>query len=116
MTTMNKIVKNQSNMNKLEGKLIDWHKQHFKKSGTFEEHSGFYLENSSQLDIAKTFYDFASSEIKTEVEKEKQALIDAWKQPERVHSSVDDGYIMALNKVLRIIEKTVGSELSEKEV
>lgn len=40
----------------LEKELIEWHKRHFKKTGTYEKYSGFYLENSSQLDLARHFY------------------------------------------------------------
>ena len=92
---------------KLEKELIAWHKRHFKMDGTFEKSSGFYLENRSQLDIAKTFYNLAVSEIKAGVEKEKKALLDAWEQSDRVESSVDYGFLTALNRVLEIIEKTV---------
>ena len=41
----------------LEKKLIKWHKEHFKKDGTFIGMSGFYLTNSSQMDIAKYFFE-----------------------------------------------------------
>ncbi len=41
----------------LEKELIKWHKQHFKKDGTFIGMSGFYLTNSSQMDIAKYFFE-----------------------------------------------------------
>jgi len=40
----------------LEKELIKWHKEHFKKDGTFIGKSGFYLTNDSQMDIAKHFY------------------------------------------------------------
>jgi len=40
----------------LEKELIEWHKEHFKKDGTFIGRSGFYLTNNSQMDIAKHFY------------------------------------------------------------
>lgn len=41
----------------LEKELIKWHKEHFKKNGTFIGMSGFYLTNSSQMDIAKHFFE-----------------------------------------------------------
>lgn len=41
----------------LEKELIEWHKEHFKKDGTFTEKSGFYLTNKSQMDIAKHFFE-----------------------------------------------------------
>ena len=41
----------------LEKELIEWHKEHFKKDGTFIGMSGFYLTNSSQIDIAKHFFE-----------------------------------------------------------
>ena len=41
----------------LKKELIQWHERHFKKIGTYEKHSGFYLENSSQLDLARHFYE-----------------------------------------------------------
>ena len=40
----------------LEKELIEWHKEHFKKGGTFIGKSGFYLTNNSQMDIAKHFF------------------------------------------------------------
>ena len=39
-----------------EKELIEWHKEHFKKDGTFIGMSGFYLTNNSQMDIAKHFF------------------------------------------------------------
>ena len=50
------IVKEQPEVD-LEKELIQWHKRHFKKAGTYEEYSGFYLENSSQLELARHFYE-----------------------------------------------------------
>ena len=44
----------------LEKELIEWHKNHFKKDGTFIGMSGFYLTNNSQLDIAKYFFELGS--------------------------------------------------------
>ena len=41
----------------LEKELIIWHRLHFKKEGTFEKYGGFYLANSSQLDLAKYFFE-----------------------------------------------------------
>ena len=41
----------------LERELIEWHKEHFKKDGTFIGMSGFYLTNNSQMDIAKHFFE-----------------------------------------------------------
>jgi len=41
----------------LEKELIEWHKEHFKKGGTFIGKSGFYLTNNSQMDIAKHFFE-----------------------------------------------------------
>ena len=41
----------------LEKELIKWHKEHFKKDGTFIGMSGFYLTNNSQMDIAKHFFE-----------------------------------------------------------
>lgn len=41
----------------LEKELIEWHKEHFKKDGTFIGKSGFYLTNNSQMDIAKHFFE-----------------------------------------------------------
>ena len=41
----------------LEKELIKWHKEHFKKDGTFIGMSGFYLTNNSQVDIAKHFFE-----------------------------------------------------------
>lgn len=41
----------------LEKELIEWHKKHFKKDGTFIGMSGFYLTNNSQMDIAKHFFE-----------------------------------------------------------
>jgi len=41
----------------LEKELIKWHKEHFKKDGTFIGMSGFYLTNNSQMDIAKYFFE-----------------------------------------------------------
>ena len=49
----------------LEKELIKWHKEHFKKDGTFIGMSGFYLTNNSQMDIAKYFYELG---LKTKVE------------------------------------------------
>jgi hypothetical protein len=40
-----------------EKELISWHKKHFKKEGTFEKYGGFYFANSSQLDLAKHFFE-----------------------------------------------------------
>ena len=41
----------------LEKELIKWHKEHFKKDGTFIGMSGFYLTNDSQIGIAKHFFE-----------------------------------------------------------
>lgn len=41
----------------LEKELIEWHKKHFQKSGTFIGMSGFYLTNSSQMELAKHFFE-----------------------------------------------------------
>lgn len=41
----------------LEKELTEWHKKHFSKKDTFNGKSGFYLTNSSQLDIAKHFFE-----------------------------------------------------------
>jgi hypothetical protein len=41
----------------LEKELIIWHRLHFKKEGTFEKYGGFYLTNSSQIDLAKHFFE-----------------------------------------------------------
>lgn len=41
----------------LEKELIEWHKKHFKKDGTFIGMSGFYLTNNSQTDIARHFFE-----------------------------------------------------------
>ena len=41
----------------LKKELIKWHKEHFKKDGTFIGMSGFYLTNNSQMDIAKHFFE-----------------------------------------------------------
>ena len=41
----------------LEKELVKWHKEHFKKDGTFIGMSGFYLTNNSQIDIAKHFFE-----------------------------------------------------------
>lgn len=41
----------------LKKELIEWHKEHFKKDGTFIGMSGFYLTNNSQMDIAKHFFE-----------------------------------------------------------
>ena len=45
----------------LEKELIEWHKEHFKKDGTFIGMSGFYLTNNSQMDIAKHFFELGIS-------------------------------------------------------
>lgn len=45
----------------LEKELIEWHKEHFKKDGTFIRMSGFYLTNNSQMDIAKHFFELGMS-------------------------------------------------------
>lgn len=45
----------------LEKELIKWHKEHFKKDGTFIGMSGFYLTNNSQMDIAKYFFELGFS-------------------------------------------------------
>lgn len=47
----------------LEIELINWHKEHFKKDGTFIGMSGFYLTNRSQMDIAKHFFELGMSQI-----------------------------------------------------
>ena len=41
----------------LEKEMVEWHKEHFKKDGTFIGKSGFYLTNNSQMDIAKHFFE-----------------------------------------------------------
>ena len=41
----------------LEKEMVEWHKEHFKKDGTFIGMSGFYLTNNSQMDIAKHFFE-----------------------------------------------------------
>lgn len=51
----------------LEKELIKWHKEHFKKDGTFIGMSGFYLTNNSQMDIAKHFF-----ELGVRVQKEEK--------------------------------------------
>lgn len=50
----------------LEKELIQWHKGHFKEAGTYEKYSGFYLKNSSQLDLARYFYKLGLSARKEE--------------------------------------------------
>ena len=50
----------------LEKELIKWHKEHFKKDGTFIRMSGFYLTNSSQMDIAKHFFELGLKAQKRE--------------------------------------------------
>ena len=45
----------------LEKELIEWHKEHFQKSGTFIGMSGFYLTNSSQMELAKNFFELGMS-------------------------------------------------------
>ena len=56
---------------RLEKELIKWHKKHFGKNGTFEEYSGFYLENSSQLDLARHFYSLALEDVEKILKKIK---------------------------------------------
>ena len=51
----------------LEKELIEWHKEHFKKDGTFIGMSGFYLTNSSQMDIAKHFFELGLKARKGEI-------------------------------------------------
>jgi len=46
--------------------LIEWHKKHFKKDGTFIGMSGFYLTNNSQMDIAKYFFELGLKAKKEE--------------------------------------------------
>ena len=41
----------------LEKELIQWHKNHFERNGTFIGMNGFYLENASQIDIARHFFE-----------------------------------------------------------
>jgi len=50
----------------LEKELIEWHKEHFKKDGTFIGMSGFYLTNNSQMDIAKHFFELGLKALKGE--------------------------------------------------
>ena len=50
----------------LEKELIEWHKKHFKKDGTFIGMSGFYLTNNSQMDIAKHFFELGLKAQKEE--------------------------------------------------
>jgi uncharacterized protein YbaR (Trm112 family) len=50
----------------LEKELIQWHKEHFKKDGTFIGMSGFYLTNNSQMDIAKHFFELGLRSTITE--------------------------------------------------
>ena len=50
----------------LEKELIEWHKEHFKKDGTFIGMSGFYLTNNSQMDIAKHFFELGLKSQKGE--------------------------------------------------
>ena len=52
----------------LEKELIEWHKKHFKKEGTFIGMSGFYLTNNSQIDIAKHFFELGMAVSKEEKE------------------------------------------------
>lgn len=67
----------------LEKELIEWHKEHFKKDGTFIGVSGFYLTNNSQMDIAKHFFELglkAQSKdmieaLRTEYEKGRADVI-----------------------------------------
>lgn len=65
---------------RLEEQLIVWHKEHFKETGTYEQHSGFYLANSSQLSIAKHFYNLALEDVKKEIEEDFTALDGLLKQ------------------------------------
>lgn len=68
----------------LEKELIEWHKEHFKKDGTFIGMSGFYLTNNSQMDIAKHFFELglkAQSKdmietLRTEYEKGRHDVIE----------------------------------------
>ena len=50
----------------LEKELIEWHKEHFNKDGTFIGMSGFYLTNNSQMDIAKHFFELGLKAQKEE--------------------------------------------------
>lgn len=52
----------------LEKEIVEWHKEHFKKDGTFIGKSGFYLTNNSQMDIAKHFFELG---LRVNNEKEK---------------------------------------------
>ena len=54
---------------RLEKELVTWHKNHFKKEGTFNMRSGTYLLNNSQLDLSGHFYKLALEDIRKEIVK-----------------------------------------------
>lgn len=78
----------------LEKELIQWHKRHFKKTGTYEKYSGFYLKNSSQLDLARHFYELGQqnrSKISDNSLKELRKEVIKFNQDhfDELHSDMD---------------------------
>lgn len=57
----------------LEKELIEWHKKHFKKDGTFIRMSGFYLTNNSQMDIAKHFFELGMQQSNNDNNNEEKS-------------------------------------------
>ena len=87
----------------LEKELIKWHKEHFKKDGTFIGMSGFYLTNNSQMDIAKHFFELGlsiSNSTKVAIPDIDNVLKENSVNPDSKEAKIiKESYFMAIEKL-----------------
>ena len=93
----------------LEKELIEWHKEHFQKSGTFIGMSGFYLTNSSQMELAKHFFELGlsvSNSTKVAIPDIDDVLKENGVNPYSKEAKIiKESYFMAIEKLAQKGEK-----------
>ena len=87
----------------IEKELIEWHKEHFQKSGTFIGMSGFYLTNSSQMELAKRFFELGlsvSNNTKVAIPDIDDVLKENSVNPDSKEAKIiKESYFMAIEKL-----------------
>lgn len=93
----------------IEKELIEWHKEHFQKSGTFIGMSGFYLTNSSQMELAKHFFELGlsvSNSTKVAIPDIDDVLKENGVNPYSKEAKIiKESYFMAIEKLAQKGEK-----------
>ena len=98
----------------LEKELTEWHKKHFSKKDTFNGKSGFYLTNSSQLDIAKHFFELgvnASNPLTWEDISSLKLLIDEVENEFKKGLHNDKSYAGYCEEVLKRFKAQKGEKI-----